>query len=141
MSDLAIAREHRITVRALLLGDRIETAGLERNDVLSTLPLAFRAGEKGIVALFRYGVAVLVGMSAAAEQSLPVATIQSREINLTGTFRYANTYPTAVAFVSSGQINPDAIVGARFPLDQAEQALKMGHTDPSVVKSVVVVSE
>ena len=39
MSDLAIAREHRITVRALLLGDRIETAGLERNDVLSTLPL------------------------------------------------------------------------------------------------------
>lgn len=95
----------------------------------------------GINAVTGGGHAVLVGMSAAAEQSLPVATIQSREINLTGTFRYANTYPTAVAFVSSGQINPDAIVGARFPLDQAEQALKMGHTDPSVVKSVVVVSE
>src|SRR5271154_6033309 len=63
MSDLPITREQRITVRALLLGDRIETAGLERSDILSTMPLAFRAGAKGIVALFRYGVAVNVGMS------------------------------------------------------------------------------
>ena len=33
-----------ITARALLLGDRIDTIGLERNDVLSTQPLAFRTG-------------------------------------------------------------------------------------------------
>ncbi len=70
MSDLPIVRERRTTVRALLLGDRIETAGLERNDVLSTLPLAFRAGEKGVVALFRYGVAVLVGMSPLEEDEV-----------------------------------------------------------------------
>ena len=70
MTDLPITREQRITVRALLLGDRIETAGLERSDVLSTLPLAFRAGEKGIVALFRYGVAVLVGMSPLEEDEV-----------------------------------------------------------------------
>jgi hypothetical protein len=43
MSDLPIGREHRTTIRALLLGGRIETAGLERNDVLSTIPMAFRA--------------------------------------------------------------------------------------------------
>jgi uncharacterized Rmd1/YagE family protein len=70
MSDLPIAREQRITVRALLLGDRIDTAGLERNAVLSTLPLAFRAGEKGIVALFRYGVAVMAGMSPLEEDEV-----------------------------------------------------------------------
>ncbi|HWS10643.1 MAG TPA: RMD1 family protein, partial [Xanthobacteraceae bacterium] len=70
MIDLPITREQRIAVRALLLGDRIETAGLERSDVLSTLPLAFRAGEKGIVALFRYGVAVLVGMSPLEEDEV-----------------------------------------------------------------------
>jgi uncharacterized Rmd1/YagE family protein len=63
-------RLYRITVRALLLGDRIETAGLERNDLLSSVPLAFRAGEKGIVALFRYGVAVLVGMSPLEEDEV-----------------------------------------------------------------------
>ena len=60
----------RITVRALRLGDRIETAGLERKDVLSSVPLAFRAGEKGVVALFRFGVAVLVGMSPLEEDEV-----------------------------------------------------------------------
>ena len=70
MSDLPTTREGRTTLRALLLGDRIETAGLERNDVLSTLPLAFRAGAKGIVALFRYGVAVMVGMSPLEEDEV-----------------------------------------------------------------------
>jgi uncharacterized Rmd1/YagE family protein len=70
MIDLPITREQRIAVRALLLGDRIETAGLERSDVLSTLPLAFRGGEMGIVALFRYGVAVLVGMSPLEEDEV-----------------------------------------------------------------------
>ncbi|MFL5194034.1 MAG: RMD1 family protein, partial [Microvirga sp.] len=53
----------RLTARALLLGDRLEVAGLERSDVLSTAPLAFRAGQEGFVALFRYGVAVLVGLT------------------------------------------------------------------------------
>ena len=70
MSDQSPTPARRITVRALLLGDRIETAGLERNDVLSTVPLAFRAGEHGIVALFRYGVAVLVGMSPLEEEAV-----------------------------------------------------------------------
>ena len=70
MSDLPPTPARRITVRALLLGDRIETAGLERKDVLSTVPLAFRAGENGVVALFRYGVAVLVGMSPLEEEEV-----------------------------------------------------------------------
>jgi uncharacterized Rmd1/YagE family protein len=70
MNDLPIAHARRFTVRALLLGDRIETAGLEREGVLSTMPMAFRAGENGIVALFRYGVAVFVGMSPLEEDEV-----------------------------------------------------------------------
>ena len=53
-----------------MLGNRIETAGLERSDVLSRVPLTFRTGENGIAALFRYGVAVLVGMSPLEEDEL-----------------------------------------------------------------------
>jgi uncharacterized Rmd1/YagE family protein len=70
MSDLPITRESRITVRALLLGDRIETGGLERSDLISTMPLTFRAGDHGIVALFRYGVAVLLGMTPLEEDEV-----------------------------------------------------------------------
>ena len=59
----------RRKVRALLLGDRIDTSGLERTDVLSTTPLAFRAGKDGVVTVFRYGVVVLFGVSALEERT------------------------------------------------------------------------
>jgi uncharacterized Rmd1/YagE family protein len=52
----------RLTARAFLVGERIDTAGLERSDVINTVPLAFRNGD-GYVVLFRYGVAVLIGLS------------------------------------------------------------------------------
>jgi uncharacterized Rmd1/YagE family protein len=59
-----------ITARALFLGHRIETAGLEREDILSRIPLAFRTGKNGTAALFRYGVAVFIGMSPLEEEDL-----------------------------------------------------------------------
>ena len=60
----------RRKVRAVLLGDRIDTSGLERTDVLSTAPLAFRAGRDGLVTVFRYGVVVLFGMSVLEEDEV-----------------------------------------------------------------------
>ena len=60
----------RITARALLLGDRLEIAGLERADVPVDESPAFRAGQEGFVALFRYGVAVLVGLSPLEEDDV-----------------------------------------------------------------------
>jgi uncharacterized Rmd1/YagE family protein len=55
-----------LTARALVLGERIDTAGLERRDALSTAPLSFRAGT-GLVVVFRYGVVVMIGLAAEAE--------------------------------------------------------------------------
>ena len=60
----------RLTARALLLGERIDTAGLERSDVISTTPLAFRIGAQGYAVLFRFGVAVLVGLSPVEEDEV-----------------------------------------------------------------------
>ena len=42
----------RLTARALLVGDRIDTAGLERPDMISSVPLAFRAGDEVPVKVF-----------------------------------------------------------------------------------------
>jgi L-iditol 2-dehydrogenase len=95
----------------------------------------------GIKALRPLGRAVLVGMGPSAEQSLPVSAIQNRELTVTGTFRYAHTYPDAIALVSAGRVDLDALVGARLPLAEAERGLTMGHTDPSVLKTVVRVQE
>ena len=67
----------RVTVRALLVCERLNTAGLERTDVLSTTPLAFRVGAGGIAVLFRYGAVVLAGVSS-LEEAAVLESLQSR---------------------------------------------------------------
>jgi required for meiotic nuclear division protein 1 len=52
----------RITAHALHVGDRINTIGFE-GEALSAVPLAIRVSKAGIAVLFRYGVAVLIGLS------------------------------------------------------------------------------
>lgn len=71
MPDTAISPSpNRVTARAILLGERLDTLGLERSDMLATTPLAFRIGEHGFVALFRYGVAVLAGLTPIEEDEI-----------------------------------------------------------------------
>jgi uncharacterized Rmd1/YagE family protein len=66
--DQALGSRRR--VKALLLSDRIDTVNLEHNGVVSTAPLTFKFGSEGFVTLFRYGVAVISGLSAAEEQQV-----------------------------------------------------------------------
>ncbi|MES2721630.1 MAG: RMD1 family protein [Pseudomonadota bacterium] len=58
-----------LTARAVVLGERIDTAGLERRDALSTAPLSFRVG-RGRVVVFRYGVTVLIGLDPVTEDEV-----------------------------------------------------------------------
>jgi uncharacterized Rmd1/YagE family protein len=64
------ALSQTMTARALLLGERIDTAGLERADLVSTAPLAFHAGQAGFAVLYRFGVAVLFGLSPLEEDEI-----------------------------------------------------------------------
>src|ERR1700728_1049435 len=68
--DIPQAAKTRRRVRALLLSDRIDTANLEHDGVVSMAPLTFKYGADGLVTLFRYGVAVLMGLSAAEEDQV-----------------------------------------------------------------------
>jgi uncharacterized Rmd1/YagE family protein len=58
----------RVTAHALNVGDRINTAGFEK-DALSAVPLAVRAGQDGIAVLFRYGAVVLFNMNVEEESA------------------------------------------------------------------------
>ncbi len=64
------ALQPSINARALLLGERIDTSGLERADLVSTAPLAFPVGPRGFAVLYRFGVAVLFGLSPLEEDEI-----------------------------------------------------------------------
>jgi L-iditol 2-dehydrogenase len=87
-------------------------------------------------ALDRAGRAVLVGMGG-DEVALPLSVVQERELEITGTFRYAGTWPTAIALVASGRVDLDRLVTGTYGLHQAEEALTAGRRDPRSVKVVV----
>jgi len=93
----------------------------------------------GLAGLSPAGRAVLVGMSADGNQSIPVGLVQSRELTLVGTFRYALAYPEAIDLIRSGRVTPGPLVGARFDLDGAESALRASSGNPSILKAVVLV--
>ncbi|GAA2812187.1 NAD(P)-dependent alcohol dehydrogenase [Saccharopolyspora taberi] len=96
-----------------------------------------RAAVDGIRSVGRAGRVVLVGMGG-DELPLPLSHVQNNEIELTGTFRYANTWPTAIALAASGAVDLDRLVTHRFGLDEVEQALTAAARDENAVKSVVV---
>ena len=91
---------------------------------------------EAIRALDRAGRAVLVGMGG-DEIVLPLSVIQERELQLTGTFRYAGTWPRAIALIASGRINLDRLVTGTYRLDQAQEALTASRHDQQSVKVVV----
>jgi L-iditol 2-dehydrogenase len=82
------------------------------------------------------GRAVLVGMGG-DELPLPLSVVQERELELTGTFRYAGTWPTAIALVASGRVDLDRLVTGTYALGRAEEALTAGRRDHLSVKVVV----
>jgi len=67
---LPISRPAPTCLRALILGERIDTRGLERQDSLGTAPLMLRLAEGGAAVLFRYGVVVLLDATEEGENAL-----------------------------------------------------------------------
>lgn len=91
---------------------------------------------EAIRAVGRAGRVVLVGMGG-DEIPLPLSHVQTRELEVTGTFRYANTWPEAIALAAAGRVQLDALVTGHYGLGGVEQALTAGKRDPGLVKAVV----
>jgi uncharacterized Rmd1/YagE family protein len=79
-----------LTARALLLGARLDLRSWPEAETLHRAPLAIRL-EGGVAVLFRYGVAVLLGVSPGAENALrarlgridgPYANVESEELQI-----------------------------------------------------------
>jgi L-iditol 2-dehydrogenase len=89
----------------------------------------------GLARLAPRGRCVLVGMGADTI-ALPVPLVQNRELVITGTFRYANTWPTAIALAAQGLVDLDSLVTSHHGLDDVAAALEAG-SRPGALKAVV----
>ena len=66
----ALLDQRPIAARAILLGERLETRGLEEQETLGRVPLMIRVHEGGGAVLFRYGIIVLFNVQTEAERAL-----------------------------------------------------------------------
>ena len=134
---LEIARRTGATRTLNVSEQPLTESGLEFDTLIecSGNPQALK---DGILSLRPAGTAVVVGMGPEEETSVPLAFIQNKEIWMTGTFRYANTYPPAIDLVASGKVDLDAIVTGYYGLDETEEALQAGQRDPGNVKAIVL---
>ena len=140
VSDIAPARlEAALRLGATQVLDARSQAPADQGveaDALIDCSGAQVAVSAGIRAVRRAGRVILVGMGA-DEVTLPVGLIQGRELTVTGTFRYANTYPTAIAMAAAGLVDLDAMVTAHFGLADVATALAQ-EADPNALKTVIV---
>lgn len=105
-------------------------------DVLLECSGAQSAVAAGMSSLAPAGRAVLIGMGADSV-SIDVPLLQGRELSVTGAFRYAHTYPTALQLISSGRVNLAPVITHRFGLADTEAALTLARRDPRAIKAIV----
>jgi uncharacterized Rmd1/YagE family protein len=101
----------RLAARVHLLGERLDTAGLERSDLISKLPLAFRVGEGGYAVLFRYGVVVLIGLTPVAEDEV----LRGLSPRVHGAFATVDTESATIEILPGGedQVTPGGPIAVR----------------------------
>lgn len=101
----------------------IDCAGFE-----ATMRTAINAARSG-------AKIALVGMGQ-AEMNLPMGEASIKEIDILGSFRYANTYPTCISLISSGRVPVKKLISHRFPFNM--QGLSEGFTtardEPNAIK-------
>jgi L-iditol 2-dehydrogenase len=141
-TDVAISdvNELRLSVAERMGASRVLHAGSDDAGEVDAViecsghPAALVAG---IQALRPAGTAVLVGMGPKPTAEIPLSLVQNRELWLTGTFRYANTYPDAIALVADGRVDVAALITGHYELEDTEGALLAGHNDSASIKVMV----
>lgn len=81
------------------------------------------AVRRGFPAVRPAGRVVLVGRGA-DEVAMPVTLMQNRELTVCGSFRYANTFPTAIAMAAAGMVDLAVLADHHGGLADLREALE-----------------
>jgi len=112
--DLTNLKTDEVVSKILALVPGGVDATTECSGAQSAIITAIRATKNG-------GTVVLVGLGA-PECTLPIVEAAVREVDIRGTFRYANTYPKALSLIASGAVDVKPIITHHFPFAECEKA-------------------
>lgn len=113
-----------------------EEPGDRRFDVLLECSGAPGVLAQGLARLRTNGRAAMVGMPKKPVE-LPLSNLNVNELTIGLVNRYAHTWPTAVALISSGRVDAASVVTHHFGLDEAEAGITLLERDPDSMKAII----
>lgn len=83
------------------------------------------------------GTIVMVG-NPKPEVPYPLLSLVQKELTVLGSFRYANTYPTAIDILSSGRINLKSLISHHYPLNKSQEAFELVRDHKNECMKVII---
>jgi len=127
---LALAARHGFAI------ERSDAPGDDSFDILLECSGAPGVLAAGLARLAPAGRAAVIGISK-VNAELPLHTLNWNELTISLVSRYQNTWPLAIALISSGRVNLEGVHTHSFGLDRVADALTVGATDRDAVKAIV----
>jgi L-iditol 2-dehydrogenase len=97
-----------------------------------------KALQSALSSVRRGGKLAIVGLPPHDEIGVNVPLIADNEIDISGIFRYANTYPQGIKFLSSGISDVQPLITDRYPLEQTKEAMEQARTNKKESLKVIV---
>lgn len=104
----------------------IETSG-NAGAIASSIPTVKRGGR-----------IVFVGMPVADQIPVDINSLIDAELNVYGLFRYANTYPGAIAALGGGDYPIEKVITHKFNLEQTKEAIEVARTQKDTSIKVMI---
>lgn len=124
-ADCVVEIDKSLDPRAM--ASKIVEAIGEHPDVTIDCNGAESSLQTGVFATKSGGMLAIVGFGP-PEVKLPIVNAAIREVDIRGIFKFANTYPTALAMIASGAINVKPLVTHRFKLEDSHKAFETATT-------------
>ncbi len=85
------------------------------------------------------GCVVQVGWPGDQVVGMNIVDFIEKELDYVGVNRYANAFPTAIAWMADGRIDVDKLITHRYSFDQVDEAFNFtGQNPDEVIKTIVV---
>ena len=142
---LEFARERGVDRAINIAETDLETAVDEYTDGVGADVVVEASGAEASIrstldGVRRGGTVVLVGLSDEAAVPLDVLDVIDNEIDVHGSFRYANTYPAAIDLLADDVVDVEGLVDFRSPLSDVADAFERA-MEPTVIKGMISVAD